>query len=255
MSESKEDAAVLTGRHIRFGWFALLLFATLGIILETMHGFKIGWYLDVGNETRRLMWRLAHAHGGLLAIVNIAFALTLKAVFPPMVLPSIRAWRGSPARGTAGSGQGKGSAGHARHAGRGGPATDSIGSEFTVPCAGRARFETTAESDIDILVIEESDEPRYKRSPRYYIGEKGACCMSGPIDLTWGWLRKADSDLATASRVVAGEGPYDTACYHAQQAIEKSLKALHRQTAVEAIAIARELRSRIEDLLPARPDA
>ena len=91
MSESKEDAAVLTSRHIRFGWFALLLFATLGIILETMHGFKIDWYLDVGNETRRLMWRLAHAHGGLLAIVNIAFALTLKAVFPPMVLPSTRA--------------------------------------------------------------------------------------------------------------------------------------------------------------------
>ena len=50
--------------------------------------------------------------------------------------------------------------------------------------------------------------------------------MSGPIDLAWGWLRKADSDLATASRVIAGEGPYDTACYHAQQAIEKSLKAL-----------------------------
>ena len=69
------DARRIAGRNMRFGWFALLLFATLGIALETMHGFKIGWYLDVGNEVRRLMWRLAHAHGGLLAIVNILFAL------------------------------------------------------------------------------------------------------------------------------------------------------------------------------------
>jgi len=30
--------------------------------------------------------------------------------------------------------------------------------------------------------------------------------MSGPIDLTWGWLKKADSDLATATQVVEGEG-------------------------------------------------
>ena len=69
------DARRIAGRNMRFGWFALLLFATLGIALETMHGFKVGWYLDVGNEVRRLMWRLAHAHGGLLAIVNILFAL------------------------------------------------------------------------------------------------------------------------------------------------------------------------------------
>ena len=47
-----------------------------------MHGFKIGWYLDVANDTRRLMWRLAHAHGGLLAIINIAFALTAKITCP-----------------------------------------------------------------------------------------------------------------------------------------------------------------------------
>ena len=50
--------------------------------------------------------------------------------------------------------------------------------------------------------------------------------MSGQVDLARGWLRKAGSDLATASLVVAGNGPYDTACYHAQQALEKSLKAL-----------------------------
>ena len=41
----------------------------------------MGFYLDVGNETRRLMWTLAHAHGTLVALLNIAFALTLRA-FP-----------------------------------------------------------------------------------------------------------------------------------------------------------------------------
>ena len=69
---------------MRFGWLALLVFATLGIVLESMHGFKVGWYLDVGNEVRRLMWRLAHAHGALLAIVNILFSLTVKSRGPAL---------------------------------------------------------------------------------------------------------------------------------------------------------------------------
>jgi len=32
------------------------------------------WYLDVGSETRRLIWTLAHAHGTLLSLVNLGFA-------------------------------------------------------------------------------------------------------------------------------------------------------------------------------------
>ena len=43
-----------------------------------MHGFKLGWYLDVSNATRRLMWTLAHTHGTLLSLVNVAFAVTLR---------------------------------------------------------------------------------------------------------------------------------------------------------------------------------
>jgi HEPN domain-containing protein len=50
--------------------------------------------------------------------------------------------------------------------------------------------------------------------------------MNGPGDLAKGWLQKADSDLATAQLVLSSDGPYDTACYHAQQAIEKCLKAI-----------------------------
>lgn len=64
--------------HLAVGWWAVLLFLTLGAVLETLHGFKVGWYLDVGNSTRRLMWTLAHAHGTLLGMLNILFALTAR---------------------------------------------------------------------------------------------------------------------------------------------------------------------------------
>jgi uncharacterized membrane protein len=64
-------------KHIRFGWWALLCFLTLGIVLESLHAFKVGWYMNVDNSTRRLMWTLAHAHGTLLAIVNIVFGTSL----------------------------------------------------------------------------------------------------------------------------------------------------------------------------------
>jgi HEPN domain-containing protein len=41
-----------------------------------------------------------------------------------------------------------------------------------------------------------------------------------------GWLAKAESDLAAARRLTEGGGPYDGACFHAQQAAEKALKAV-----------------------------
>jgi len=67
-------------RNLQFGWWSLLVFLSLGGVLETLHGFKIGWYLDVGSETRRLMFTLAHAHGTVLAVVNIAAGLTARSV-------------------------------------------------------------------------------------------------------------------------------------------------------------------------------
>jgi hypothetical protein len=67
-------------RHLRFGWWSVLLFSALGLVLELLHGFKIRMYLDVSNDTRRLMWTLAHAHGTLLGLVHIAFGLTAAAV-------------------------------------------------------------------------------------------------------------------------------------------------------------------------------
>lgn len=70
----------LTLRHLRFGWISLLVFLTLGIVLEAMHGFKVGWYLNPPNETRRLLWTLAHAHGTLLGLIHIALAATMSIV-------------------------------------------------------------------------------------------------------------------------------------------------------------------------------
>jgi hypothetical protein len=64
-------------RHLAFGWWSLAAFTALGLVLEAAHGLKLGWYLDIASGTRRLSFTLAHAHGTLLGLVNIAFALSL----------------------------------------------------------------------------------------------------------------------------------------------------------------------------------
>ena len=77
----------LASLHLRVGFWALLGFLSAGIALEALHGFKAGFYLDVSNETRRLVWTLAHAHGALLSILNLVFAATL---------PAMPGFRGAP---------------------------------------------------------------------------------------------------------------------------------------------------------------
>lgn len=80
MSRSKPRSASTDDQvrwHLRVGWWSLLAFLTLGLLLEGLHGFKVGWYLDVAHGTRRLLWTLAHAHGTLLSILNLLFAVTL----------------------------------------------------------------------------------------------------------------------------------------------------------------------------------
>jgi len=56
--------------------------------------------------------------------------------------------------------------------------------------------------------------------------------MSDELALARGWFLKAESDLKTAACMAESEGPYDTACFHPQQAPEKYLKgflALRRE--------------------------
>lgn len=74
MNDIDDRRRVAARRHVRFGWIALLAFGTLGLVLESLHGFKAGWYLDATNETRRHMLTLSHTHGTLLALVNLVWA-------------------------------------------------------------------------------------------------------------------------------------------------------------------------------------
>lgn len=76
-------------RHVQFGWWAILVFASLGLTLELLHGFKVRAYLDVSNQTRRLMWTLAHAHGTLIGLINVVFGVTLT-TFPGLAGRHIR---------------------------------------------------------------------------------------------------------------------------------------------------------------------
>jgi HEPN domain-containing protein len=49
--------------------------------------------------------------------------------------------------------------------------------------------------------------------------------MKDQSDLVAGWIRKADSDLTGARLCIEAGQALDTACFHAQQAAEKVLKA------------------------------
>jgi hypothetical protein len=78
-ASASDGGARLADLHLRIGWWTLLVVLVLGSALEAFHGFKVQWYLAVTNETRRHLWTLAHAHGTLLGLINIAFGLTLRA--------------------------------------------------------------------------------------------------------------------------------------------------------------------------------
>ena len=68
--------------HLRMGWLGLFVFLSFGLVLESLHGLKLAAYLDLRNETRRLLWTLAHSHGTLLSLLNVAFAFTLPSLSP-----------------------------------------------------------------------------------------------------------------------------------------------------------------------------
>ena len=77
-SAADSNATPEERRHFSLGWWSLLVFVCLGIVLEGMLAFRVGWYMDVGdNETHRLMLRLGHAPGTLLSVLNIVFAGSL----------------------------------------------------------------------------------------------------------------------------------------------------------------------------------
>jgi len=78
--KDRVDLSTLVRRHLCLGWWTLLLFLSLGIVLEAMHGLKVDWYLNAANETRRLMWTLAHAHGVLIGLIHIGLAASMRII-------------------------------------------------------------------------------------------------------------------------------------------------------------------------------
>ncbi|MBX3223475.1 MAG: hypothetical protein KF795_23380 [Labilithrix sp.] len=75
----RDAIEVVVGRHLRAGWWSLAAFVALGAVLELFHAIKSPVYVDAGRETTRLLLRLAHAHGTLLSLLNVAYALTVRA--------------------------------------------------------------------------------------------------------------------------------------------------------------------------------
>jgi hypothetical protein len=73
------DADPLVTRHLRAGLWGLFAFVVLGAVLETLHATKSPFFVDAGQETARLLLRLAHAHGTLVSLLNVAYALVLRA--------------------------------------------------------------------------------------------------------------------------------------------------------------------------------
>jgi len=77
MNGSDSGQGALASRHLAFGWWLIVAAVCVGTILEALHALKLGLYLDASNETRRLLWTLGHAHGALLGLVNVVFAVSL----------------------------------------------------------------------------------------------------------------------------------------------------------------------------------
>src|SRR5262245_785991 len=62
---------MLAGRHQRYGWSALVISLAFGVTLESFEGFKTSAYLM--DPLRQELWRLAHFHGSMLALVNLVY--------------------------------------------------------------------------------------------------------------------------------------------------------------------------------------
>lgn len=65
---------------LQWGWALLALFLLGGLTLEFLHLIKAPWYFEV--RIRRELWVLAHAHGALLAVLNLLFAYSATYCLP-----------------------------------------------------------------------------------------------------------------------------------------------------------------------------
>jgi HEPN domain-containing protein len=82
--------------------------------------------------------------------------------------------------------------------------------------------------------------------------------MKSNSDLAQEWLKKAESDFANAELCISNSIALDTACFHCQQAAEKSLKAClnahdtpfpKEHKLEKLIELCRSIESRFRDVL------
>ncbi|MEM6290409.1 MAG: hypothetical protein AAGA54_04060 [Myxococcota bacterium] len=82
--------------HIRASLWTLAAFLAMGMWLEAMFGLRVAGIVD--DPLRREFLRLGHAHGGLLALVNLALAWALLQLHTPALWATrvrLAAWLGS----------------------------------------------------------------------------------------------------------------------------------------------------------------
>lgn len=82
--------------HLRASLWSLAAFLAMGMWLEAMFGLRVSGVLD--DPLRREFLRLGHAHGGLLALVNLAVAWALERLRTPAPWASrirLASWSGA----------------------------------------------------------------------------------------------------------------------------------------------------------------
>ncbi|MCB9882662.1 MAG: hypothetical protein H6832_12505 [Planctomycetes bacterium] len=60
-------------KTVVFGWYLLAISLPAGLTLEALHALKVQVYL--GSDMRRELWTLAHAHGNILGILCLVYAV------------------------------------------------------------------------------------------------------------------------------------------------------------------------------------
>lgn len=73
----RSERSSFISTHLLWGVSGLFLYALLGVALELLLAYKVPALVDVENSERRLLLRLAHAHGTLLSLIQLGFAFVL----------------------------------------------------------------------------------------------------------------------------------------------------------------------------------
>jgi len=109
-----------------------------------------------------------------------------------------------------------------------------FGPDRIILFGSHARGEGGPDSDVDLLVVMPVKGSRRRKSWAPSSGRlrgKERCCMPDReqvVAVVRGWVARAEGDLKTAAHTLKLEAdcPTETVCFHAQQAVEKYLKAL-----------------------------